>query len=97
MYTVTMRTAGDPLVVRHIEAVDADRAVDVAQRYARAVGYTHDLPVSMITPGEPRYWTIAYTYGDGRVIRQGAYSNRSMADMNARLNAHLSARVEGVW
>lgn len=50
-----------------------------------------------------RYWTIAYTYPadsptypNGAVIRQGAYADRYLADMNARLNKRLSAEVQPV-
>lgn len=52
-----------------------------------------------------RYWTVRYTYPDGTEIRQGAYADKSMADMNARLNNALTdaganespASVEEVW
>lgn len=44
-----------------------------------------------------RYYTIAYTYPDGVIVRQGAYADQTLADMNARLNSALSATVEEVW
>jgi hypothetical protein len=37
-------------------------------------------------------WTIEYTAW-GVTFRQGRYADKAMADMNARLNAHLSAVV----
>ena len=51
-----------------------------------------------------QYWTIAYTYPvgsatypNGITLRIGAYADRGMAAMNARLNPHLQARVEPVY
>jgi hypothetical protein len=44
-----------------------------------------------------RYYTIAYTYPDGVVVHQGAYADRTLAEMNAHLNSALSATVEEVW
>lgn len=44
-----------------------------------------------------RYWTISYTYPDGSEVRAGAYADKTIAEINAALNAPLSATVEGVW
>lgn len=44
-----------------------------------------------------RYWTVRYTYPYGYSARQGAYADKSLADMNAALNRDLLAEVEEVW
>ncbi len=53
----------------------------------------------MVSSYQPsfRYYTIAYTYSDSTVVRQGAYADKSLADLNASLNRALSATVEEVW
>jgi hypothetical protein len=59
--------------------------------------YDHDNLCYVQEQPRFRYWTIAYTYPSGLVIWQGAYADKSLADMTARLNQALAAEVKEVW
>lgn len=59
----------------------------------------------MVYEARFRYWTIEYVYArdasgqplPDMTIRRGAYADKALAEMNARLNSALSATVREVW